>query len=965
LPTTISKAAGDGLPDQIILPISSEQVQLAGGDYLSPTTETPRPFTHLLIRREATVPANTDLTLALRVSSDGQSWSDWSDVPIDEADSPTVAWSAITNVGMLANFWQVRVQAIASPEGQLPTLRGLQVNTVDTTNFPTPRPGLANTRSAGLAAVDKPAVVSRSAWGSPDGQGSRVPPQYRSVTHMIVHHTATTNNASDWGREVRAIWSFHTITRGWGDIGYNYIIDPNGTIYEGRAGGDDAVGFHDKANYGSMGVSFLGNFDTGNASEPAKNSLVNLLAWKASQQDIDPLGSSFYYGCQFAPECRTANSGTTVLTIAGHRQVLGSQATTCPGRNFFPQLTEIRLRVLEALVGNDGDNGDLQVDELEEPRGFAKSNVQWDSAPCGAGGHTYYTFTTDRVAESTHNASWTPTIPTTGVYRIYAAVPQGCDLPGQPTKQPEYVISHASGETRIRPVLGQGTPEQWVSLGTYTFRADDPKEKRQIRLSDLTGEPYSTDPARQKIIFFDAIKLEPEDINIDLELSKVEVNRTTIAAGELVQVRFTVKNNGSSLVRGQAPRADLAAIDLGLPDDSYVYDQEECFAGDQAGNLPNFAKETNRIRVTLGIAGWDAANIDKCNAPVNAATGRPETSDNPWRWGLNSDLGPGESQTLTGYVRFRKPGLYTLRANIIQEYIRYLNESAIELPTITVTPERTPPVEAQYNAQLQPQAQVYELATTPSNLLARSTDPTAVQRGTFKGSFSWWGERSDWGTSGPFGVNDRFLIEQTRAFIAPVSGNYTFRTISDDGSWLWVNGKLVIANAGVRLNNGPDQASDAFGGGSDTMTATVELKAGIHSLSFRMFESTGIAYAAYEMKLPGATRYGTPIDSLGNSARFGTTYTQTPTLTLVADDQQAGGNGSVKRMRWQINNGAIQNKDGSLVQIGPLINGNYVVRYWAEDLNNNAIASTQARELRFAVNTNLKLQSLYVPFMAR
>ena len=83
---------------------------------------------------------------------------------------------------------------------------------------------------------------------------------------------------------------------------------------------------------------------------------------------------------------------------------------------------------------------------------------------------------------------------------------------------------------------------------------------------------------------------------------------------------------------------------------------------------------------------------------------------------------------------------------------------------------------------LNPAAQVYRLGSIPDNFLARTANPLSIPRGANIGSFAWHGEPIDWGSGGPLGLTDQFLIEQTRVFLAPVDGDYTFRTTTDDGS---------------------------------------------------------------------------------------------------------------------------------------------------------------------------------------
>ena len=322
-----------------------------GEGYLSPVTSTARPFTHLMLRWEADLPADTHLELAVRASLDGVEWTDWGAVNENHdlwmpEDGEHVFWSSEIYAGPGMRFWQVRVRQEAGGDGQLSTLQRIHLYHLDA-RFGPAQP--IATPAADPTALSRPPVVSRTAWGSPDGQGSRAEPDYYPVRHMVVHHTADANSLRSgqvWADRVRAIWSFHTITRGWGDIGYNYLIDPNGVIYEGRAGGDDAVGFHDAANYGSMGVALIGTYSSVAPQTAALNSLVDLFAWKAEQKDIDPLGRSFYYGCSRSSSCKSLNPGAVVVHIAGHRDV---KSTTCPGDQAANLLPELRQRVLDRL----------------------------------------------------------------------------------------------------------------------------------------------------------------------------------------------------------------------------------------------------------------------------------------------------------------------------------------------------------------------------------------------------------------------------------------------------------------------------------------------------------------------------------------------------------------------------------------------------------------------------------------
>jgi hypothetical protein len=787
-----------GMPEQTVLLTNPADLSVApaampmsdlGGGYLSPITAAASPFTHMLLRWEASGPVSGTLALEVRASFDGENWTKWGPVYEnpdlwDPADGPEVFWSQEIYAGEGLNFWQVRARISADPTGQMPILRRVEVNTVDARFGPADPLPDAPLQVAPASGPPRPSVVSRTAWGSPDGQGSRVPPAYRNVTHMVVHHTADANSLSGsqqvWADRVRAIWSFHTFTRGWGDIGYNYLIDPNGVIYEGRAGGDDAVGFHDTANFGSMGVVLIGTYSTVDPRAAAVNSLVDLLAWKAGQKGIDPFGRAYYHGCANSQFCNPFNPGGIMETIAGHRHVTPNR-TTCPGDRIVAQLPSIRQRVAERLAG------------------------------------------------------------------------------------------------RYQP------------------------------------PPVSP-----------------------LEVLGVRYERTELAVGELLQVTFTVRNNGTTPLLSQAPEAALgpAGYDLGQ---SYVYDEGECFSGATGQAYPAFPKEADRFRVMLGVQERQPA--------CDSATG-----GFPWRWGLNGALGPGETRAIVGYVRFREPGTLTLRPGAIHEYVGYVPAS-LPAQTLTITPERQPPSLASYDDLLRPLAHVYRLRPLPDNFLARTTNPLSVQTGEHLGSFAWEGAYAHWGQGGPLpGLDDNFVIEQTRVFIAPLDGIYRFQVTSDDGAWLWVNGTLVAQNPG--LHN-----EQAVGG-------AIFLPAGRHVLSFKYFERSGDAVAGYAMQLPGQSDFVTPQDGLvgsgvGNDPRLGATFWQVSGLTLVADD--LGGAG-IDRMRFSWNGVEWFDAPGNNVSLGGLMEGSYTLRYQAIDRAGNASAE---HSITLTVNAGMTVERVYLPLLGR
>jgi hypothetical protein len=948
-------ASTSGQPEQIVLTPGGESTEnvtpgLASNSYLSPVIETEQPFTHMMLRWESSgVPA-----LEVRSSIDGTDWLPW--LPVIEngdlwmpEDGSDVSWSQVIYSGEGARYWQVRADLPPDEAGQPSVLRRIQVDTVDgrysesqaTAPAATPEALPVTQESAQLTNVSKPAFVSRTGWGSPDGQGSRVSPSYRNVTHMVVHHTAGGSTfrpgEDDWGDRVRAIWSFHTFTRGWGDIGYNFIIGPDGTIYEGRSGGDDAVGFHDTGNFGSMGVSIIGTYSSVQPSSAAQESLVALLAWKAVQKNIDPLGSSYYYGCEISNFCTAP--GARVANIAGHRHV--TARTSCPGESLHALLPNIRNRVKERIAGGAPtrpDDGDLVIDEREEGV-FARSDANWYSAYCGDAGHTYYTFTTDNQAESTNSATWRPNIPQSGRYRVYASVPQGCGLASAPyaTELATYRIITADGT--FERVVDHNTAESWVDLGIYTFAEGN---GGAVELYDYPAEPFS----QQKIMFFDSIKWVPADDEVDLELINVQYERDTVPAGELLKVIFTIKNNGAP-VEGQAPQAEQVEDVPFDPNQGYVYDEGECFLGLEGQDYPAYPKETDRVRVTLGTT----------NRPIRC---NGETGGYPWRWGINGRMETGETREITGYIRFRVPGTVELQAGLIEEYVRYHTQNAATT-AITITDEQTSPVLASYDASLRPQAHVYRLKPIPLNLLERTRNPLSITRGDYVGSIPWNGSLLRWDEGGPLGLSDSFLMEQTRIFTAPVAGEYTFRTTNDDGSWLWIDDQLLLINHGLPDSSTGFEDNETDQDYTRQATGTITLDAGLHVLSYKYFEHTGTAAAGYEVRLPGQAEFTTLTDGFATGERWGSTFIGLSSPDIVIGASDLGGTG-VASLRYSLNDDAWQTAPGALLNLGSVPTGTHTLRYQAID---NAGSASPERVLTFSVTPDLELERLYIPYVQR
>lgn len=181
-------------------------------------------------------------------------------------------------------------------------------------------------------------VIQQSEWraGLPEPSYNR---SFTTTENMIVHHSAGSNNISDYTQAVRDIYILHTEENGWSDIGYNYLVAPDGVIYAGRdpenGDQDEVLGAHFcGSNSNTMGVCLLGNYETAEPTPELIGSLEEVLSWKAFKDDLNVLERNAH----------PLNSNLNV--IAGHRD---GCSTACPGENVYQRLSEIRINVDEQL----------------------------------------------------------------------------------------------------------------------------------------------------------------------------------------------------------------------------------------------------------------------------------------------------------------------------------------------------------------------------------------------------------------------------------------------------------------------------------------------------------------------------------------------------------------------------------------------------------------------------------------
>jgi hypothetical protein len=192
------------------------------------------------------------------------------------------------------------------------------------------------------------AIEPRAAWGAGRCKPT-TPAGYGRVDLAFVHHTESLNNyrRSDSPSIVLGICLFHRNVNHWDDIGYNFLVDRFGQVFEGRSGGIDAPVIGAQAggfNVYSTGVAAIGDFRFRRFSSPGMNSLAQLLAWKLSLHGVPAEGTVTVRsgGGVFTPYAR--GTPVTLNRIAGHRE---ADSTVCPGAALYAQLPGLRARVAQ------------------------------------------------------------------------------------------------------------------------------------------------------------------------------------------------------------------------------------------------------------------------------------------------------------------------------------------------------------------------------------------------------------------------------------------------------------------------------------------------------------------------------------------------------------------------------------------------------------------------------------------
>lgn len=295
--------------------------------------------------------------------------------------------------------------------------------------------------------VPMPAIITRAQWGAGAGTSCSAPTSQPKALGVVIHHTAGSNTytAAQAAGLVRSYQAYHVKGHGWCDIGYNFLVDRFGRVYEGRKGGmlKQVRAAHsgvDAVNQWATGISMMGNFETVAPSDAMKSAVVRLVGWRLK-----------FFGA--APKGTYVAGGKRYNVITGHRDV---KSTACPGKYAYAwigQVGGLRDRVASYLSKAKSAAGSPPPVTYPAPTGLSATvtspttaTVRWTAVP-GAPGYRVLVRTTGRPDVSVPATGTTATItglnPTTK-YTLYVSV-------NHPTSGARYSAYSA-------PLLGTVTP---------------------------------------------------------------------------------------------------------------------------------------------------------------------------------------------------------------------------------------------------------------------------------------------------------------------------------------------------------------------------------------------------------------------------------------------------------------------------------------------------------------------------
>ncbi len=745
-----SALAAASVPSRFLGPIVARQVDhpdpssigdVRGSVLTSPVIEAEQLFDRVAVHYGGAADAAHAVSLEVRVSADASRWSAWCPCHVDEYLTDPISgthFSPPRPVDSDSRYAQYRVQLGGVDPGALELVA---VTFMDVSDLNQPaiarmvdglRGGVGDLArglgegSVALAASGAPKILTRQDWGCNEAL-MQWAPRYVPVKKMVIHHTVTDDGGTNVAATIRGIYYYHAVTRGWGDIGYNFLVDKYGNIWTGRQGGDNVVAGHAYGwNDGSIGVASIGNYDTTPPTGQLQGAIANVVALKMKQLGISPYGSGAFTHQEENSDGSWIDVTTVVPNVLGHRDcnyIVGQNGgqTSCPGGSLYAMLPGLRGQAQNAwqtgyatLARLDPQlqNGGYPGQQLQALVGVA--NVGLTTIPAG-------TLVNYRVL-----SNGTPVMQGPGAALAQPIPPGGISTVQLPFVSPPiggYVVRWdlMTGTQWWNTLYSQPVRDQWFRSADWSadWLQDNVSRAWTAGETRLITVQVQNDGGR----VWNALGTDPVTLGY-YWISTATGNRFPganftplggdVAPGQTVTLTIPVTApaypTNYTMVLDLYKQNEFWFRDKGLaPDDTPTTVATDFHAAYQiAGALPAFsAGKSAAVPVTITDLGKGVFPISSGN-PIALGYHWYDASGTALVWDgartkLPADLQPGQSVTIQALVTApSKGGQLSLRFDLVQEGVGWFSSKGV--PPLAVTANVVAPV---FGATYQPEVSTF------------------------------------------------------------------------------------------------------------------------------------------------------------------------------------------------------------------------------------------------------------------
>ena len=775
--------------------------------------------------------AESTLYVEIRTSADGAAWSDWRQVPEEEDMTNEYLNERFgAPIGVAASRWaQYRVWLTSGDPGSVTRVNLTFMDVTDLNAGPAARllsdligafQDLARSY-ADAAPVGSTKILTRQDWAADESLMSW-PARYQRVQKFVVHHTVTDDGGSNVAATIRSIYYYHAVTRGWGDIGYSYLVDKYGNIWTGRQGGDNTIAGHAYGwNNGSIGVAAIGDYSIQQPTSALQGAIANLIAIKSTQFGIQPYGNDTFTHQEQSPDGTWVNITSNPPNVQGHRDcnyILSQHGgqTSCPGNGIYNMLDGLRRLAQNAVNQGyfDMPYVDPQLPKAAVPGSMINVQVavaNRGASPIPAGTAVSYRILSrgavmlqgpavtlaSAVSPGTVGIASVPfAVPSIGSYIVRWDLQTGgqwwSTLKSTPVRDVAFRSADWSADW-----LTDNVPISWVAGETRTV---------QVSVSNDGGRVWPASGV-------DPVRLGYKWVSNVTGETIMGAQRTSLGSdvppGQTVtlqiQVTAPVYPANYTMFLDLYKENEFAFADKGIaPDDTPTGVTVDFKASYLLGAATFAAGQTTVVPVTITNAGKGTIPVTS-SYPVTLghhwfdAAGKAVLWDGP-RTKLTADLLAGQSVLVAAQVTApSQGGAYTLRFDLVQEGISWFSQKGV--PTgnmpVTIAAPIVPSYGASYDAGVPTFAMAGTQGTIPMTLKNTSnfTWPAAGAN-PITLSYHWStpsGQAVVWDgarTKLPADLASGASVQlQAQVAFPPAPGNYLLRWDVVQEGQFWFSGK--------------------------------------------------------------------------------------------------------------------------------------------------------------------------------